>query len=226
MNFDKKIHKVYKEFLGKQKPTETKPKSPKTTTKSPRAPKDKTAQSLPDDFLFELPTAAKLIKEKDKDTEWLKRMRKNSKIMVLEQIEAREEQQRQKLYPDYDPPTPEPPETKLKRKLSPKTLDKIKTVTKKRIKDSKRDMIKRDDFKAMKAMTQNLIQFRKKEDKKMSKGLVLETSEGKMITVENLALKKQNFTENAEQTSLIQDVKVVKSTPNNAGKSKAPMCSI
>ena len=84
-------------------------------------------------------------------------MRKNSKIMVLEQIEAREEQQRQKLYPDYDPPTPEPAELKMKRKLSPKTLEKIKTVTKKRIKDSRRDMIKRDDFKAMKAMTQNLV---------------------------------------------------------------------
>ena len=39
---------------------------------------------------------------------------------------------------------------KPKRKLSPRTLEKIKTVTKKKIIEYKRDIILGDDFKAMK----------------------------------------------------------------------------
>ena len=48
----------------------------------------------------------------------------------------------------------------------PKPQEKIKTVTKKRIRNAKRELIKRDDRQAMKALTQSLLQFRKKEDKK------------------------------------------------------------
>lgn len=144
MNFDKKINSTFKQFLAKDSQAQL------DLAQATKQPEDK---QYDNDSLFAFPRAARQLSHLDASQDFMKRMKKAAKLHVLEQQEAQAARQQQ-LLEGSDSGRPEPPA--VKKKLSPRTLEKIKLQTRKKIREFKRDIIRCDDFKAINMLSEAL----------------------------------------------------------------------
>lgn len=105
------------------------------------------------DLLFAVPRAARQLTNLDANQDFLKRMKKAAKMHVLEQQESQAARQQQPVE-GFDSCRPEAPV--VKKKLTPRTQEKIKLQTRKKIREYKRDIIRTDDAKAINMLSEAL----------------------------------------------------------------------
>jgi hypothetical protein len=160
MNFDKSINSVFKFFIAHHK-------APFVTPLLANA--ELPPLKVGEDILYEVPRALQQINKHISETDFLKKMKKAAKQQVLEYQEAHPpkinlETQNQTQTTDG----PAVVASTTKRKLSPRTVSKIKDLTSKKVLEFKQDIIRADDLDAMKKLTLSLkaLRMETKQDKK------------------------------------------------------------
>ena len=174
MNYDKKITQAYVEYENKRSESKNKQEHER------EEPND-----LIEDLLFEIPAAAEQIHQRLSDADFMKRMKKEAKAHVKEQIEnGAYGQSRYTIEADVHRIDSE---NTTKKKMSPRSLAKVKFQTNKRIRQEKRDIVIQDDEYSMGQLT------------KFLKSLRIETLKGKKDNhkADSAAEKKRTVTANA-----------------------------
>ena len=149
MNFDKKLSEIYKEFKIWQDQKREK-KGRKDEGKPTQNGKAQACSEL-EDLLFSVPRAAGIIKKKVNDQDFLKKINKEAKQHVKEQ-QANQPEQPQTFKIDLE----SAPAEGSKKKMSPRSLQKVKKVAQKRLNQFRRDTVAEDDDDAMSILMMQL----------------------------------------------------------------------